>query len=559
MTRNSTTTNLLFLLLLGLSQILKPTAVRRLFHEALAHLFNCSAMAQLTGRSLLLSLLLLAPFVASVDVSKLNSSSPLFGIEFPPFNTAVTDTGCDGKLVAAEEAGDGQKHHQASPSPSLKLHMTHRAAAAAAGDRTRKDLFLDSAEKDAIRIETMRRRAARSGGDQTPALSSSSPRRALSERLVATVESGVAVGSGEYLMDVYVGTPPRRFQMIMDTGSDLNWLQCAPCLDCFEQRGPVFDPAASSSYRNVTCGDQRCGLVAPPEAPRACRRPGEDSCPYYYWYGDQSNTTGDLALESFTVNLTAPGASRRVDGVVFGCGHWNRGLFHGAAGLLGLGRGPLSFASQLRAVYGHTFSYCLVDHGSDVASKVVFGEDALLLAHPQLKYTAFAPTSSPADTFYYVNLKGVLVGGELLNISSDTWDVGKDGSGGTIVDSGTTLSYFAEPAYQVIRQAFIDRMSRSYPLIPDFPVLNPCYNVSGVERPEVPELSLLFADGAVWDFPAENYFIRLDPDGIMCLAVLGTPRSGMSIIGNFQQQNFHVVYDLQNNRMGFAPRRCAEV
>jgi hypothetical protein len=35
----------------------------------------------------------------------------------------------------------------------------------------------------------------------------------------------------------------------------------------------VFDPAVSSSYRNVTCGDQRCGLVASPEAPRVCRRP----------------------------------------------------------------------------------------------------------------------------------------------------------------------------------------------------------------------------------------------------------------------------------------------
>jgi aspartyl protease family protein len=123
-------------------------------------------------------------------------------------------------------------------------------------------------------------------------------------------------------------------------------------------------------------------------------------------------------------------------------------------------------------MYGHTFSYCLVEHGSDADSKVVFGEDDLVLAHPQLKYTAFTPTSSPADTFYYVKLKGVLVGGELLKISSDTWDVGKDGSGGTIIDSGTTLSYFVEPAYQVIRQAFVDRMSRLYPLIQDFPVLN---------------------------------------------------------------------------------------
>ncbi|KAL6633922.1 hypothetical protein ACP70R_026593 [Stipagrostis hirtigluma subsp. patula] len=509
-------------------------------------------MEQLTLRLMLLPLLLLSPLVVSAGGAKLNSSSSLFGIEFPPFNTAVTDTGCDGKLVAAEEE---QKQPAAGP-PSLKLHMTRRAAADLAAGRTRKDSFLASADKDITRIDTMHRRAARAGAERA---ASSSPRRALSERLVATVGSGVAVGSGEYLVDVYVGTPPRRFQMIMDTGSDLNWLQCAPCLACFEQRGPVFDPAASSSYRNVTCGDQRCGLVAPPtEAPRACGRPREDPCPYYYWYGDQSNTTGDLALESFTVNLTAPGASRRVDGVVFGCGHSNRGLFHGAAGLLGLGRGPLSFASQLRAVYGHAFSYCLVDHGSDVGSKIVFGEDAVLLAHPQLKYTAFAPAGAP-DTFYYVKVKGVLVGGEMLNISSDTWDVGRDGSGGTIVDSGTTLSYFAEPAYRVIRQAFIDRMDKAYPLATGFPVLSPCYNVSGVETPEVPEFSLLFADGAVWDFPAENYFIQLNSEGLMCLAILSTPRSAMSIIGNYQQQNFHVLYDLQNNRLGFAPRRCAEV
>jgi aspartyl protease family protein len=520
-------------------------------------------MKQRGARLLLLFLLLVSPFVASAGLLKLNSSSPLFGIVFPPFNTAVADTGCDGKLVAQDEAAEEKPKQQqpGSPAPSLKLHMTHRAAAEAGG-RTWKDSFLESASKDAGRIATMRRRAAANKA-RGPQAGSSSPRRALSERVVATVESGVAVGSGEYLVDAYVGTPPRRFRMIMDTGSDLNWLQCAPCLACFEQRGPVFDPAASSTYRNVTCGDERCGLVAPPDgaATRPCRRPRDDPCPYYYWYGDQSNTTGDLATESFTVNLTtAPGATRRVDGVVFGCGHWNRGLFHGAAGLLGLGRGPLSFASQRRGVYGHAFSYCLVEHGSDAGSKIMFGDDPALRAHPRLNYTSFAPaSSSPAtDTFYYVNLKSVLVGGEALNISSDAWDVAKDGSGGTIVDSGTTLSYFAEPAYRVIRQAFVDRMDRSaYPLVRDFPVLSPCYNVTGVERPQVPELSLLFTDGALWDFPAENYFIRLD--GVMCLAVLGTPRSGMNIIGNYQQQNFHVLYDLQNNRLGFAPRRCAEV
>ena len=222
-------------------------------------------------------------------------------------------------------------------------------------------------------------------------------------------------GDLEYLIDLAIGTPPQPVSALLDTGSDLNWLQCAPCLDCFEQSGPVFDPAASTSYRNVTCGDARCGLVSPPEtaAPRECRRPRTDPCPYYYWYGDQSNTTGDLALEAFTVNLTGAAGTRRVDGVAFGCGHRNRGLFHGAAGLLGLGRGPLSFASQRRGVYGgHAFSYCLVEHGSAAGSKIIFGHDDALLAHPRLNYTAFAPAA--ADTFYYVQLKSVLVGGEAV-------------------------------------------------------------------------------------------------------------------------------------------------
>ncbi|WOK99622.1 hypothetical protein Cni_G08334 [Canna indica] len=57
----------------------------------------------------------------------------------------------------------------------------------------------------------------------------------LAERLMANVESDVTLGSGEYFIDVFVWTPPRHFSLILDTGSDPNWIQCLPCHDCFEQ------------------------------------------------------------------------------------------------------------------------------------------------------------------------------------------------------------------------------------------------------------------------------------------------------------------------------------
>lgn len=446
-------------------------------------------------------------------------------------------------------------------SSTLKLHLKHRPAPANC-----KHSVLDSAHRDLSRIQTLYTRMVERKNQNADsrlaaaAATAPAPSPPLSGRLMATLESGVSLGSGEYFIDVFIGTPPRHLSLILDTGSDLNWIQCLPCHDCFDQHDPFFDPAASSSYANITCGDPRCKLVSSPDPPRPCSG-DHQPCPYYYWYGDRSNTTGDLALETFTVNLTSPAGSHRVNDVIFGCGHWNRGLFHGAAGLIGLGRGPLSFSSQLRALYGHTFSYCLVDRNSDISvtSKLIFGEDPALAAHPNLNYTSFIASTNqnPADTFYYVHIKAIKVGGEVLDIPPETLELSAIGSGGTIIDSGTTLSYFADPAYNVIREAFVKKVK--YPMVEDFPVLSPCYNVTGVKVAVLPELSIVFADGTVWDFPSENYFIRLDPEEIMCLAILGTPQSSLSIIGNYQQQNFHIMYDTKNSRLGFAPTRCAQV
>ncbi|XP_010916060.1 aspartyl protease family protein 2 [Elaeis guineensis] len=559
---------------------------------------------------LLCSLLLPYPTSASLfnwSSSATSHGSPLPGIELPTllsFNavTSSDKSSCNHPLDAAGPSeAKGQYRHDdpvysddeddddAVPASSaLKLHLKHRfAKVPGAAEWTRKESLVNSTHRDLSRIHTLLMRRLveqeeeqntvsrlrttagktdnRSVTSELMEKGAASAQPELAGRLMATLESGVTLGAGEYFIDVFVGTPPRHFSLILDTGSDLNWIQCLPCHDCFEQHGPVYDPTASSTYHNVSCGDPRCGLVS---QPWPCRS-GDRSCPYFYWYGDHSNTTGDLALETFTVNLTAADGTatefRRVDNVIFGCGHWNRGLFHGAAGLLGLGRGPLSFSSQLRSLYGHTFSYCLVDRNSDlsVSSKLIFGEDRNLLAHPDLNYTSFVNTTAKedntADTFYYVRIKEIVVGREVLNIPPETWELSPEGAGGTIVDSGTTLSYFANPAYQAIKEAFVKKVNNKYPVVEDFPILSPCYNVSGVDKVELPEFAIRFADGAVWNFPVENYFIRLDPEEIVCLAILGTPSSPLSILGNYQQQNFHIMYDMKKFRLGFAPMRCAQV
>lgn len=502
--------------------------------------------------------------VQTLSADNINFTSSIFtAMEMPTFS----DSDCSFNSKSNQEI---TAH---TVKPNLVLNLKHRSAGKQINPA---DSVRESTTKDLTRIQTLHTRIVEKKNQNTisrlnkhpisppPAAAPEYSPTSLSGQLMATLESGVSLGSGEYFMDVFVGTPPKHFSLILDTGSDLNWIQCVPCHDCFEQTGPYYDPKKSNSYRNISCNDPRCNLVSSPEPSHPCR-PEKQSCPYYYWYGDSSNTTGDFALETFTVNLTAENGRsefRKVENVMFGCGHWNRGLFHGAAGLLGLGRGPLSFSSQLQSLYGHSFSYCLVDRNSNtsVSSKLIFGEDKNLLSHPQLNFTSLISGKENAvDTFYYVQIKSVVVGGVALSIPEEVWGFSSDGGGGTIIDSGTTLSYFAEPAYEIIREAFVKGV-KGYPVVEDFPVLEPCYNVSGVAEVVLPSFGIVFGDGAVWNFPVENYFIKVEPDGdVVCLAMLGTPRSGLSIIGNYQQQNFQILYDTKGSRLGFAPTKCADL
>lgn len=548
--------------------------------------------------SILILLVLCSFAVEAISVNHNHNSlkkngSSLAAIKFPEhpsFNVASSseDTDCgfsnSDKFGTSMKPGEEDVEAFLDSNPqkkSVKLHLKHISMRNEIEPKRKS--VIDYTVKDLTRIQTLHTRVIEKKNQNTVSrLQKANPKQSYkpavavapvaaaaaaaspeySTQLVATLGSGVSLGSGEYFMDVFIGTPPKHYSLILDTGSDLNWIQCVPCIACFEQTGPYYDPKESSSFENITCHDPRCKLVSSPDPPRPCKDENQ-TCPYFYWYGDSSNTTGDFASETFTVNLTTSEGNsefKHVENVMFGCGHWNRGLFHGAAGLLGLGRGPLSFASQLRSIYGHSFSYCLVDRNSDssVSSKLIFGEDKELLSHPNLNFTSFVGgEENSVDTFYYVGIKSVMVDGEALSIPEETWRLSEEGSGGTIIDSGTTLTYFAEPAYEIIKEAFMKKI-KGYEIVDGFPPLKPCYNVSGIEKMELPDFGILFSDGAMWDFPVENYFIQIESD-VVCLAILGTPRSALSIIGNYQQQNFHILYDMKKSRLGYAPMKCADV
>uniref|UniRef100_A0A0D3CE54 Peptidase A1 domain-containing protein n=1 Tax=Brassica oleracea var. oleracea TaxID=109376 RepID=A0A0D3CE54_BRAOL len=70
---------------------------------------------------------------------------------------------------------------------------------------------------------------------------------------------GSIYGSANYVVTVGIGTPKQDQSLIFDTGSDLTWIQCKPCIPtCYSQKEPIFNPYKSSSYKNVLCLSAEC-------------------------------------------------------------------------------------------------------------------------------------------------------------------------------------------------------------------------------------------------------------------------------------------------------------
>ncbi|XP_074575145.1 aspartyl protease family protein 2-like [Curcuma longa] len=438
-------------------------------------------------------------------------------------------------------AVDSQSEATLSPS-SLHFDLSHRDSLLGE-TASPEQIFLLRLDRDDARVESVRQMLAEAAA---PPPRNVTDRKGFSSKVV----SGLAQGSGEYFGRIGIGTPPRYAYMVLDTGSDIVWLQCAPCRRCYSQSDPIFDPRRSRTYAAVPCGAPLCRRLDVAGCDTRRR-----SCQYQVSYGDGSVTTGEYSTETLTFRR-----SFRVPRVALGCGHDDEGLFVAAAGLLGLGQGSLSFPSQIGRRFGRMFSYCLVDRTSAGApnrsSTVVFGKSAVPRASSRVAYTPML-RNPKVDTFYYIELTGVSVGGTRVPglLTSDLRLDPSTGRGGVIVDSGTSVTRLARPAYEALRDAFRAGTTGLKASPGGFSLFDTCYNLSGRTEVKVPTVALHLAGGSAVSLPAENYLIPVDTRATFCFAFAGTD-SGVSIIGNIQQQGYRVVFDREMSRVGFVPRGC---
>ncbi|XP_020865706.1 aspartic proteinase PCS1 [Arabidopsis lyrata subsp. lyrata] len=147
------------------------------------------------------------------------------------------------------------------------------------------------------------------------------------------------------IISLPIGTPPQAQQMVLDTGSQLSWIQC------HRKKLPPkpktsFDPSLSSSFSTLPCSHPLCKPRIPDfTLPTSCD--SNRLCHYSYFYADGTFAEGNLVKEKITFSnteITPP--------LILGCATESSD----DRGILGMNRGRLSFVSQAKIT---KFSYCI--------------------------------------------------------------------------------------------------------------------------------------------------------------------------------------------------------
>ncbi|XP_062172479.1 aspartic proteinase 36 [Alnus glutinosa] len=363
---------------------------------------------------------------------------------------------------------------------------------------------------------------------------------------------------GLYYTTVQLGSPPREFHVQIDTGSDVLWVSCSSCTGCPQSTGlkiqlNLFDPGSSSTASLVSCSDQRCSLGVQ-SADASCSIQN-NQCAYTFQYGDGSGTSGYYVSDLLSFNTILGGSvtTNSSAPIVFGCSTTQTGDLtksdRAVDGIFGFGQQDMSVISQLssQGVAPNVFSHCL--RGDDVGGGIlVLGE----IVEPNIVYTPLVPS----QPHYNLNLQSISVNGQVLPIDPAVFATSS--GKGTIIDSGTTLAYLAEAAYDPFVNAITNAVSQS--VQPVVSKGNQCYLISTSVNDLFPQVSLNFAGGASLNLRPQDYLLQQNSVGssaVWCFGLQKIQGQGITILGDLVLKDKIFVYDLAGQRIGWAAYDCS--
>jgi len=418
-----------------------------------------------------------------------------------------------------------------------------------------------------------------------------------------TVEQQVGAlfqGYGTHYVDLWVGTPPQRQTVIVDTGSGTTAFPCSECKKCGAGEyhiDQVFDESLSTTYGPTTCTkNKECVSYH-----SSCKT---KNCHITQAYSEGSRWDAVEAIDSCYIGgpheqplikdynsnpLNPKHASHYAFNLTFGCQYEVTGLFESqlADGILGMNNGMMPYWQQMSdagKLQEEMFSLCFArqptaEREGTEAGALSFGGYDPKLHETHMVYTSGA--SDGRERQWSVKIRKIFLrdgaAGESVKSTKKkvkTVEVKFDNQLQGIVDSGTTDSFLPSIIAESFKDAYEQMTGQEY--VPDEPM---SLRTEDLEKMPTVILQLVSSSGDNSDkdyktpglagkadetnpydvmlaIPPSHY-MEYDDEADTYSARLHLDKSGESFtLGANAMMGHDVLFDLENDRIGWAESSC---
>lgn len=343
-----------------------------------------------------------------------------------------------------------------------------------------------------------------------------------------------------YFADLLVGSPKaQRVSVIVDTGSVLCGFPCADCQHCGKHIDKPFSIDRSDSAHWIACSEECDG---------GCER---GLCSYTQTYTEGSSISGVWFRD--VVRLGDPPQRNPLVNATLGCHSDERKLFYTQRvnGIMGMaphrayGRPTIlhDLFVDKQHIDTRIFSLCLAEWGGHLS--VGGFAPQFHLDGSQIQWIPLLPSE-----YYSVSVTGLSMGN--LSLASGVF-------GTTIVDSGTTFTYFPTQVYSRLLASIVTACSSGPGCSARREGAN-CWRLEdGSLRPRrFPVLTIIFSSSVSVEWTPEAYLFQRGDPKLWCHSFAENGAETNTVLGVSFMLYKDVIFDLQSFRLGVVSAACPE-
>jgi len=351
----------------------------------------------------------------------------------------------------------------------------------------------------------------------------------LEGRTLSTLLMGGSVDFGEYFTEVYIGVPPQKFYVQVDTGSSDLLIFTDGCASC-PSGATLYNPSASSQYSQVSCGTVQC---------LSCSQ----CCTFEDDYVDKSFVRGCIVNDYFSIANSSTVVAT-FGTVSSASANFEPNPVDGIWGIAGPATSSWKGESPITTVIDNenlvnVFSLCLIASDPAMTVGVSYAHDS-----------RFSWTDLQNTAPFLVDITDIKVGGTSIGLLSEIYS-------DNVVDSGTTLLVLPTVVWEAMQSTMEEMCSRTS-LVGVCSAgqktlwTGYCFTMTPGQIAEFPEITFVIPGVTQsLNIPPSSYLI---PQGkYFCLGFEENADDDTLIMGDVFMENFHVVFNIDALQLGFAP------